>query len=338
MKTVFTNPQCVHVWAAQSQEHGRTPSHGMSFEGPTIFSYRTAIARIHTLSDGTKLVLVNSSRYSVTTSSKHMPAVTRAIRHLPSIGVLNINPTNDDRHAFNMAYLRAEYQSYLDSLKRRRDVREGDYQRLEELAANARRYAVAFNLPVYPDGYVQNDIRNMQVFRTERDARLNTPQAIAARERAKVKRDAKRTEKEIADRLERETRAQLHREEQEARRIEEARSLPERIEKWRRGEQTFGLHSIPPMLRVSKSGTEVQTSHGASIPLLHGFRALRFIREVWADIGAGTFNAATDARIVGAFRIDSISPTHVKARCHNFERAEIETFMVTLGELHGQTD
>lgn len=311
MKTVFTNPQCAHVWAAQSQEHGRTPSHGMSFEGPTIFSYRTAIARIHTLSDGTKLVLVNSSRYSVTTSSKHMPAVTRAIRHLPSIGLLNINPTNDDRHAFNMAYLRAEYQSYLDSLKRRRDVREGDYQRLEELAANARRYAVAFNLPVYPDGYVQNDIRNMQVFRTERDARLNTPQAIAARERAKVKRDAKR---------------------------EEARSLPERIEKWRRGEQTFGLHSIPPMLRVSKSGTEVQTSHGASIPLLHGFRALRFIREVWADIGAGTFNAATDARIVGAFRIDSISPTHVKARCHNFERAEIETFMVTLGELHGQTD
>ena len=154
---------------------------------------------------------------------------------------------------------------------------------------------------------------------------------IAARQRAKERRDARRTEKEIADRLERDARGKLYREQETFRLAELARTLPERVENWRRGEMASGLHHIPPMLRVSRDGTEVQTSHGASIPLLHAFRALRFIRAVWADINAGTFDAATTDRVVGHFRIDSISPTHVTAGCHHFERAELEQFMITIG-------
>lgn len=343
MKTVFTNSQCAHVWAAQKQESGRTPKHSMSFEGPTIFSYRTAIARIHDLADTTKLVLMNSERYSMTTSSKHMPDVRRAVNHLQSLYVPVVDPASPyamrNGHEINMGYLREEYQKQLARLPRMRDCREYDYQRLEELASNARRYAIAFNLPaVYPDGYVANDCHNTRVFRSEREARLNTPKAIAARERAKEKRDAQRTAKQEADRLEREERSRIWKEEAEARRLEDMRTLPERIELWRRGAANgYGnLHGLPPMLRVSTRGNTIQTSHGAEIPLDHGTRALRFIRIVWAKAQTYSFDKAQGnpaAVHVGHFTIDAITATHVRAGCHNFERAEIEQFMITTGVL-----
>lgn len=335
MKTVFTNHQCAHVWAAQSQEHGRTPAHSMSFERATIYSYRTAIARIHDLADTTKLVLVNSGRYSMTTSSKHMPAVHRAINHLASLSVPYVDPVGGMHgHDSNMAHLREEYQTELKRLQRAKHVSEYNYQRLEELASNARRYAIAFNLPaVYPDGYVANDCHNTRVFRSEREARLNTPKAIAARERAKERRDANRTAKEEADRLERAERSRIWKLEQEQRAAEEARTLPERIEAWRRGASNgYGnLHGIPPMLRVSTRGNTVQTSHGAEIPLDHGTRALRWIRIVWAKGETYQRGPADESMHVGHFTIDAITPTHVRAGCHSFERAEIEQFMITTG-------
>lgn len=333
MKTVFDNYQCAHIWAAQTQATGRTTTHAMSFERETIYSYQTAIARICTLADTTRLVLINSNHYSMTTSSKHMPAVHRAVNHLQSIGVPHVKAYGVTEHTANLEYLRAEYLKSIAKLERCRNVGEYEYRNLDRLASNARRYAIAFGLPaVYPPDIVQNDIRNARAFRAARDARLNTPKAIAARERAKEKRDAQRTAKQIADRAVREERSRIWKAESEARRIEDARTLPERIEMWRRGASNgYGnLHGIAPMLRVSTDGREIETSHGAQVPFKHGIRALRFILHTWSQ-GVGYTHSKEDEVGIGHFTLDAITHTHVRAGCHNFERSEIEAFMITTG-------
>jgi hypothetical protein len=77
MRTVFSNAELAHVWAQQSQQSGK--SSGMFFEGTKIYSYGYHYILAEFLSPS--LVVVNTNRYSATTSSKHMPAVRRAIPH-----------------------------------------------------------------------------------------------------------------------------------------------------------------------------------------------------------------------------------------------------------------
>lgn len=76
MKTTFKTREIAHVWAHQSAPHGKSPS-ALSFEGGTLLSYNTAIARIieH---KGRKAVIINDRSFSVTTS-KHQSLMRRAL-------------------------------------------------------------------------------------------------------------------------------------------------------------------------------------------------------------------------------------------------------------------
>ena len=77
MRTVLRNTaEAAHVWAAQTQEHGK--SGNVFFDGPRLFSYgrHFETARIYKHADGGRIALFNSRRYSVSTS-KHQ----REARH-----------------------------------------------------------------------------------------------------------------------------------------------------------------------------------------------------------------------------------------------------------------
>ena len=76
MKTVFPSRELAHVWAHQTQAHGRCASN-MKFTGRDFYSYRTVIARI--LDDGS--VAIATDRYSNTTS-KHQSYVRQATNHM----------------------------------------------------------------------------------------------------------------------------------------------------------------------------------------------------------------------------------------------------------------
>ncbi len=65
----------IEQWAKQSKSRGKASS--MSFEGPTLYSYDTAIAVL--LKDGT--AVIGTRKYSVTTSS-HQSAVRRVLAKL----------------------------------------------------------------------------------------------------------------------------------------------------------------------------------------------------------------------------------------------------------------
>lgn len=78
MRTVLRNTdEAAHVWAAQTQEHGKAGN--VFFSGPTIYSYggHFPIAKIYKTEAGDRIALFTSARYSVSTS-KHQSAARRA--------------------------------------------------------------------------------------------------------------------------------------------------------------------------------------------------------------------------------------------------------------------
>lgn len=82
-RTVFDNHMVAHVWAQQTQSEGRSHNGNFSFRDSTLYSYSTPIARFTKDKKGRKVLLVTSESYSITTSSKHMPALHRAIPYRP---------------------------------------------------------------------------------------------------------------------------------------------------------------------------------------------------------------------------------------------------------------
>ena len=157
MRTVFTNSQCAHVWAQRSQPYGRSQS--MKFGGPTLYSYRAAIARIVDSPRG-PVVLINPRKYSMTTSSKHMPAMHRAVGHYTQFVVPDLSPVT---HTANVDYLRAQYASALATLMRAPVTsyrleddpgREGyptrAHETLADLARTVAQYAERFELGLDP--------------------------------------------------------------------------------------------------------------------------------------------------------------------------------------------
>lgn len=78
MKATFNNPELTHVWANQTQSHGKGSS--MFFENETIYSYgyHFIIAKHIENKEGKKCVFFNDRSYSNTTS-KHQSLVWRSI-------------------------------------------------------------------------------------------------------------------------------------------------------------------------------------------------------------------------------------------------------------------
>lgn len=88
MRRVFSSHQdCADVWAQQRQESGTTGKGRVFFEGEIIYSYgrHFPMARFIDNANGERVVLVNESRYSVSTS-KHQGIVRHVLhRHHPNM-------------------------------------------------------------------------------------------------------------------------------------------------------------------------------------------------------------------------------------------------------------
>lgn len=121
----------------------------------------------------------------------------------------------------------------------------------------------------------------------------------------------------------------------------DALALPEKIEKWRAGEQAYLPYDAPTMLRIK--GDEVQTSRGASVPVSHAKRGLKFVRGVMASGTEYVRNGHT--LHLGHYPIDKVTTDGtLYAGCHVIPWAEIERIapeldaQVTAGEGEVQAD
>lgn len=329
IKTVFDTRQCAHVWAQQTQAVGRNASSSVSFEGATFYSYQTPIATIveSTTHKGMRVALVSSEGYSITTKSKHLPAARSAVANfmamfhvpfvfphgrgqyrLPLKAHGTVAQTWRAIHEANCAYLNHNYTEQVESFMRERTWRGSDDEAirhvrgyLREITDIAERYARLFDIP-------------SPHFPIEADA----ARIIARRQR--IDSDPKRAAKRAA----REAREEAIRLEA-ARRNAEANA--ERVAKFRAGEQvgTVSDEHGCAMLRVSKDGTEVETSWGARAPVSDVRRALKLYSRVWWR-GQPAFSVPrdfADAQL-GSFRLDMICVTgDVKAGCHTITAGEV---------------
>jgi hypothetical protein len=321
MKTVVSNSQVAHLWANQSQSHARSGS--MSFKGPNLYSYSTCIAAIHQRVTLGRVFLINSRKYSATTSCKHMPAVSDAIRGLgdPVIAVpevfnntahdIGMPPLSAREHSINQSYLSAEYKTYAARLMRVRSLGYWHEEHLRDMALAAESYARAFALPIPEDLVFTRDWSNAQ----ERQNRLARDPKRVAREAAKERARAERLAWDAKTR--------------------EERNAAE-LAKFRAGKpinSIYGLWDVvdgAAYLRVIDNGATVQTSRGASVPADSAMDAIRFIRIVVSRGKEWKRNG--EQCPVGKFQIDSIGTDgNIKAGCHFIKWIEIEATALALG-------
>src|SRR5690606_37725728 len=105
-----------------------------------------------------------------------------------------------DIHPANLAYLRDKYQRAIETAKRRREFNRYEGERLHDIARSIADYAGTFNLATAALDPTL-DVESIKAHIEERNARNNTPQAIARREREAAKRKEREERKAELARL-----------------------------------------------------------------------------------------------------------------------------------------
>jgi hypothetical protein len=278
MKKVFSShKQLAHVWAQQTQESGRASR--MFFSNTTdIYSYgrHYMAAKIHTLDDGKKVCLIRSDSYSHSTSG-HLSEIQDAVRGLmPSFRVPDIHSLRSES---NLKYFTSEIEAEITIAKKCIKVESNRVIRMKLKNLDSTVYSANqfFKFAGYPkfipsDQTVSEVIGHLKT-RLARYKELNTPEMIKKRERDKARREQLENQK-LAVKNE------------------------EKILKFRQGEYIAGIKNPFEYLRIK--GDTVQTSRGASVPLIDAKRLFMFI--------SNSANAeALKGLKVGHFTLESVS-------------------------------
>lgn len=320
-KHIHPNHVVQHLWANQSQQSARTSNGNLWFDGPTLYSYSTPIANIV---DG--VALITTERYSVTTTGKHMPGYSalngvRPYFHVPFMvrgGRYHWGlATMAEQHAGNLEHFKAAYAKQVDSFKRQRQIWGDVAGYLRVIADDATRYAACFKLPA-PVFDPEADTAAIVAHRAERDAKNNTPQAIAKRER-----DAKRKAEREAEKQ------RLARASAEERQAAWRDGRPVVLRYGERSRYTpFGQPQGGVLLRTK--GNTLETSLGATVPLDHAIKAFRFVK-LCRERGTEWHRNGHSLR-VGHFTVDRIAANgDFHAGCHFIEWSEVERLAKALG-------
>ena len=344
---VFPTGEIPHLWAHQVQADARNHQDNLFFEGPTIYSYRHSwpLAHLCTRKKKGVLVLTNSDKYGPTTS-RHQWIVNAACSHLDNIPVPNPLAGQYNRHKDNLVYFQEEISKLHDQATRVLSAHAVEWRKehANTLHEQERKYRAYFGIrtkqPATPD------------FKPliERARAIESPDPIrdAPRFRTKEKREKaneKRAEKFRADYLAKIAEAKTH--------------YADNIEKWRSGADVNVLYSPPylsfkapswqknavkeiitirvdppTMLRIKDQ--EIETSHGATIPLSHTPRLWKLIRHVMQSGTPYQRNGHTEH--AGHYPIDRIEPDGtLTIGCHVITFDEIQRIANQLGLLYGRS-
>jgi hypothetical protein len=322
MPRIVPNGQVAHLWAHQAQSDARSGNGNFWFDGDTLYSYSTPIARIVEAHDGRRVALVTIHSYSTTTNGKHIGAIGRATNYgrfipefrVPSLGAFGGRHT-DDRHGIvdherNLAHFATAYRAEHARQSRKRDFDHiqclADLNRIANAAAD---YAEAFGhtpLPLDTDADAQA--------LSDAYAAKQTPAAIAKRERAATVRAA-------------------------AKAAREAREHAARVEReaaWHADFRAGGRY-YPVGLRDEHGGAllravdeTLETSLGARVPLAHAIKAFQFVK-LCRERNKPFYRNGRVVR-VGHFTVDQIHPSgDFHAGCHFITWAECERLALELG-------
>lgn len=301
MKTVFDNRQVAHVWAQQSQEHGRSNNGNMFFHNKTIYSYGHHFPMGHFVDDNT--VLLNSSSYSNSTG-KQQGYVRYAVNHKRRIYVSTevlkafIFDDSFNTQAQNAASLECEkaveFHLKRATAKKPLKYKERDFSNAVKAVEECRDLFRAFATDFTPRLIALIDM-------------VSTDDFTKAIENAKA-----RAEKETAERLAKEKAKQEI--------IEfEMRNF------WINDETMPSYHpSASNKIYMRIKGDNIETSKGASFPVDHAKRAFSIVRLCRENETHYLREPHQKTYHLGHFVIDRIENGNVKAGCHFVEWDEIE--------------
>lgn len=288
MKTVFTSHEIAHIWAHKSAPHGKSPG-AVSFDGPVIRSYSTAIAR-HIEHKGKPAIVLNVTSYSVSTS-KHFGRIASAIHGL-DIPVFRIG---GQHMGTDLCFTGDElFTHYVE--KAAMHLRDAEQPRIRPATPEAHKGRAAHA--------------------------LEQAQAVAAFFGLRKKVDEKAIARLAAAKLRAEKKAQ---QEQEKRDATERADQQRAYILWLYGlcptpdeSRYFNARLFPVAFRVE--GDELVSTLGARVPLRAAQVAYRFAMskrgQEWRENG--------ETCPVGHYRLNAINAQGIVAGCHRISWEEIE--------------
>lgn len=283
MKTTFDSSEIAHVWFHQSAPFGKSPS-AMSFDGPVLKSYATAIARL-VEHKGQRAVIINDRSFSVSTS-KHQGRMRCAI------------PDGTPKFKFS------------EGMGARLDV---DGKGLFDYAVSESANALAEAAKTKHKGKKER-MEGVAGYWLDEARRVNEFFGL------KRKIDEKTAQRLSALRVREEKRAAVAREKREA---DARKKAQEDYDAWKRGEDVHGHFSMFPVaFRVEAD--DLVSSLGARVPLHDAKVALRFVQsrkgQEWREngetcpVGNYAVQSITPAGIVaGCHRISWEEISHVES-------------------------
>lgn len=283
------NSELAHLWAHQSRSQGTGSS--LSFSGPVLRSYSTAIGELVQTKDGI-LAVFNATIYSVSTS-RHQHYARQAVSHLPSVEVYGVRQgepevvPKDAEGRADKKWVREQIKTSLTKaaewMERAGRARSPDVSRYSEsqadfLVRNAETLAKWFKVRM-PKVELGDLVARAEEIRKQEAARRKRFEAKLLKENAK------------------------------------------KIEAWQNNEPgafiPYGVGKV--FLRKRTPGT-VETSKGAVIPWDDAVRLFRFAlarrKKGWRRNGE-TF-------AVGPYQLDAVNKSGIVAGCHRIGFDEME--------------
>jgi hypothetical protein len=196
---IVPNSQVAHLWAHQGQDSARSGNGNISFNGPLLTSYNTYIARIVKDKTGNNVALLSKKTYSPTTS-QHLGDARSALGYgentvMPWFIVDNLGTSYDkDLVQTHLRNINAMLAEFVDECAKHTRAREsGDYrvEYLRQKATTIREYADHFDIGMPRLATLDAEIDSAITTQVERLARLNSPAAVAKREKAAKRRAEK---------------------------------------------------------------------------------------------------------------------------------------------------
>lgn len=291
------NSELAHLWAHQSQSQGTGSS--LSFSGPVLRNYSTAIGELVQTKDGT-LAVLNATIYSVSTS-RHQHYMRQAVSHLPSVEVWGVRQgesevvPKDAKGRTDKKWVREQIKTSLSKAAERM-----------EKAGRARNPDTSHYLESQADYLVRNAETLAQWFKVrmpkvELGDLVARAEAIRKQEAARRKRFEAKLLKENAKKV-------------EAWCAGARNEFPARVERvyLRRTQVVHPAEGEPDSV--------VETSKGAVIPWDDALRLFRFAlarrKKGWRRNGE-TF-------AVGPYQLDAVNKSGIVAGCHRIGFDEME--------------
>lgn len=300
MRTKFTNSELSHIWANQTQSHGKGSN--MFFEHQTIYSYgyHFKLAQFVNNKDGQRCVLINLKGYSNTTS-KHQSLVWRAIpQNVPFFKVVSFFNDIDaasTAHKENLTHYMNEAERLQGLAIRANKLKMGYISQLKNELGNFNQYCSFFDLDNLDKfSSALNNLDDKQRKIVSWLVSYETSEEFTQWQNKQEKNKKKAEEKALID-------------------------AKEKIEAFRQ----FKISSIYAnlghyLLRYNKDSQMVETSGGVKI---HGLIFIKaYNRLISGELKQGQH--------VGDFTFNGVDANIVSVGCHKIPMAEINNIVAVL--------